>query len=159
MTALQKRMATIGALVVLALGSGWFYYAFQGGDPSSARLRPDDAKMVAAGQRVYAETCAACHGANLAGEEDWQTRDADGLLPAPPHDASGHTWHHPDQVLFDLTKHGLQKYAGPDYKTNMPAYQGVLSDDEILAVLSFIKSRWPEEIRQRHDQINANARK
>jgi hypothetical protein len=30
----------------------------------------------------------------------------------------------------------------------MPPYATVLSDQEIVAVLTFIKSSWPEEIRQ-----------
>jgi mono/diheme cytochrome c family protein len=43
-----------------------------------------------------------------------------------------------------------------EYKTNMPIYDDVLSDEEIVAVLSYIKSRWPSEIQDRHDQMNAN---
>ena len=39
----------------------------------------------------------------------------------------------------------------------MPAFEGILHDEEIAAVLSFIKSRWPERIRQRHDEMNALA--
>jgi mono/diheme cytochrome c family protein len=39
----------------------------------------------------------------------------------------------------------------------MPAYAGVLGDDDIIAVLSWIKSQWPAEIRRRHDEMNARA--
>ena len=85
-------------------------------------------------------------------------RGPDGLLPAPPHDASGHTWHHPDEVLFRITKHGVASVAGdPGYKSSMPAYDGQLSDAEIVAVLSWIKAQWPAAVRQKHDQINAQA--
>lgn len=65
-------------------------------------------------------------------------------MPAPPHDESGHTWHHTDEVLFGITKHGLVpgKYGPPDYESDMPAFGGKLSDDEIWAVLAFIKSHW-----------------
>ena len=77
-------------------------------------------------------------------------------MPAPPHDETGHTWHHPDQVLFDITKLGIVAAANlKDYKTVMPIYEGVLSDEEIIAVLSFIKSTWPGEIRAGHDEMNA----
>ena len=76
-------------------------------------------------------------------------------MPAPPHDRNGHTWHHADKLLFELTKFGVQKYAGENYESNMPAYEGVLSDREIVASLSYIKSHWPEAIRKRHDAINA----
>ena len=75
-------------------------------------------------------------------------------MPAPPHDRTGHTWHHSDLVLFELTKHGPQVAAGPDYESDMPAYEGVLSDEEIIAVLSFIKSRWPAAIQARQDRLN-----
>ena len=81
------------------------------------------------------------------------------MLPAPPHDETGHTWHHTDEVLFELTKYGLAKMSGlTDHKTNMPTYEGVLSDEEIIAVLSFIKSRWPEDVRNRHDEMNLAAK-
>jgi mono/diheme cytochrome c family protein len=111
--------------------------------------------VVARGEAVYARNCASCHGNNLEGQPDWQTRDEDGFMPAPPHDASGHTWHHPDQLLFNITKLGVVKAANlKDYKTRMPAYDGVLSDDDIIAVLSFIKSRWPTDVQRRHDELN-----
>jgi mono/diheme cytochrome c family protein len=118
-------------------------------------LRPDDPEVLEAGSDLYMKHCASCHGADLEGQPDWRSRGPDGLLPAPPHDETGHTWHHTDQVLFDLTKYGLAAFVGPDYDSAMPAFDGVLSDAEIVAVLSFIKSRWPERIRQRHDEMNA----
>ena len=74
-------------------------------------------------------------------------RNADGTLPAPPHDVTGHTWHHGDQLLFELTKWGPQAVIGSDYKSAMPGFSDTLSDDEIWATLAFIKSRWPDEIR------------
>jgi mono/diheme cytochrome c family protein len=42
-----------------------------------------------------------------------------------------------------------------DYQSNMPGYEGVLSDEQIVAALSWIKAQWPAEIRARHDQMNA----
>lgn len=121
-----------------------------------AKLRPDDAKVVAQGRAIYGQRCAACHGAQLEGQPNWQLRNAAGRLPAPPHDAKGHTWHHPDEVLFNITKHGVAKAAKMQgYESDMPAYEGVLSDAEIVAVLSFIKAQWPPRIRQAHDEVNA----
>lgn len=69
-----------------------------------------EAAQVDTGRRLYAAHCAACHGANLEGQANWRTRLANGRLPAPPHDASGHTWHHSDQVLLDITKKGPAAY-------------------------------------------------
>lgn len=127
------------------------------GSPSAALLVSDDADVVARGQIVYAQNCASCHGADLKGEPDWRNRDADGYLPAPPHDESGHTWHHSDALLFGITKFGIVKYAGDaNYKTRMPAYQDVLSDQDIVAVLSYIKSTWPETVRAQHDTLNGS---
>ncbi|WP_040485804.1 c-type cytochrome [Lutibaculum baratangense] len=123
-------------------------------EPASL-LRPGDPQVVAAGAKVYAAQCASCHGADLQGEPDWQTRDPDGLLPAPPHDETGHTWHHPDDLLFRITKHGVAEAANLEgYETRMPAYGGILSDGEIISVLSYIKAQWPAAIRQRHDRMN-----
>ena len=125
---------------------------------SPLRLRPDDPEVVARGARIYTQHCASCHGARLEGQPDWRVRGPDGRLPAPPHDAGGHTWHHPDEMLFRITKFGVARAANlKDYASAMPAYEGVLADDEIVAVLSWIKSRWPAEIRVRHDAVNRQA--
>lgn len=131
------------------------------GQPASPhQLRPDDAQVLAVGRKVYAQHCAACHGAQLQGQvPNWRERDAAGLLPAPPHDASGHTWHHPDEVLFRITKFGVAKAANLEgYASAMPAYEGVLTDAEIVAVLSWIKSQWPPGTRRLHDEVNEAAR-
>jgi mono/diheme cytochrome c family protein len=124
------------------------------------RLKPDDADVVAQGERVYRSHCASCHGANLEGQSNWRERGPDGLLPAPPHDASGHTWHHSDDLLFKMTKFGVASTAKlKDYKTAMPVYEGVLRNEEIVAVLSWIKARWPADVRERQDQLNRNVQR
>ena len=104
---------------------------------------PDGAEWIARGAIVYTQHCAACHGTQLEGQPEWRRRLPGGRLPAPPHDESGHTWHHPDEVLFAITKNGLvPPYAPKDYASDMPAYAGKLSDDEIWSALAFIKSHW-----------------
>ncbi len=123
------------------------------------RLNYTDKATVVAGRKLYIQHCASCHGLNLQGQKNWRTRKPNGRLPAPPHDVSGHTWHHSDQQLFTLTKFGPAKIAGGDYQTDMPSYDKTLSDNEILAVLAFIKSTWPLAVRERHDQINERAAK
>jgi len=116
--------------------------------------RADDPKQVAHGKALYAAHCAACHGENLEGEPNWRTKKPDGTLPAPPHDASGHTWHHNDQLLFDYTKHGGKALAPEGFKSGMPAFGGTLRDGDIWAVLAFIKSRWPKEVQARQNRLN-----
>lgn len=117
-------------------------------------MSADDPRQVTLGASVYAARCASCHGANLEGQPDWQQLQANGRLPAPPHDASGHTWHHPDEVLFGITKNGIAPYAPAGYQSDMPAFAGVLTDDEIAAALAYIKSRWPADIRARQTHID-----
>ena len=99
------------------------------------------------GERLYQENCASCHGANLEGQPDWRTRLPNGRVPAPPHDASGHTWHHPDRVLFDIVKRGPAAIVGTGYESDMPGYEGVLTDDEITSIIDYIKSTWPDKER------------
>lgn len=113
-----------------------------------------DPRQVARGERIYGQHCASCHGLRLEGQADWRSRKADGRLPAPPHDMSGHTWHHPDEQLFRITKHGLKPPLAPEgYESDMPAFEGVLTDAQIRAVLAFIKSHWPAHIRERQTRL------
>ena len=117
-------------------------------------ISADDPRQVALGAAIYAARCAQCHGANLEGQPDWRQRKANGRLPAPPHDASGHTWHHPDEILFGITKNGMTPYAPADYESDMPAFAGVLTDEQIAATIAFIESRWPASIRAQHARID-----
>lgn len=127
--------------------------------PQSSLLRTDKAQLLERSQAVYMAHCAGCHGINLEGQSNWRERGTDGRLPAPPHDETGHTWHHPDEMLFRITRDGIAKAAGiPGYASNMPAYAGTLSDAEIELVLAWIKSQWPVNIRTHHDRINQQAR-
>lgn len=121
---------------------------------------PDPAQL-ALGEKIYVRECAACHGLQLEGQPNWKRRLPNGRMPAPPHDESGHTWHHPDEVLFGITKHGLvPPYAPPGYESDMPAFAGKLTDAEIRAVLAYIESHWrsPEVLAAR-GEITRNARR
>ena len=130
------------SLAVMVAVTAWSVIHSAGASGADA----SDPELVALGVSVYGVHCAACHGGNLEGEPDWRQRKADGTLPAPPHDETGHTWHHSDELLFRLTRDGPGIMAGDDYRSAMPAYAGILSDREIWAVLAYIKSRWPAEI-------------
>jgi mono/diheme cytochrome c family protein len=125
-----------------------------------SRADPGDAGRVALGERVYAQHCASCHGAKLEGQPHWRSRLPNGRLPAPPHDDTGHTWHHADALLFAITKQGLvPPYAPAGYESDMPAFGRTLSDDEIWATLAFIKSRWTApEVREARAQMSASAK-
>lgn len=144
-----------GGILVVTLS--WFLWADQD-QQAGPTLDPDDVSLGEIGKSVYTRECAVCHGANLEGQPNWRERLPNGRLPAPPHDVTGHTWHHPDQQLFDLTNYGPAMMVGTGYESDMPGYDGKLSHKEVVAVLSFIKSTWPADIRRRHDQINARYR-
>ncbi|MFN3936158.1 MAG: c-type cytochrome [Gemmobacter sp.] len=145
-------LATVLASAV-ALAAAWSYRHFTAPDPAGF-LPWRDPTVTAAGAALYADHCAACHGAALEGAPDWRIPAKNGRMPAPPHDATGHTWHHPDAQLFLMTKYGVAAMVGPGYESDMPAYDGILNDAEIIAVLAWIKSTWPPEIQARHDAIN-----
>ena len=143
-------------VIFLFLGTGIYYTQFSSSEiVTNISLKPNDTPTIQLGESVYAKNCASCHGANLEGQINWRQRDSNGYLPAPPHDESGHTWHHSDQYLFLMTKYGIEEMIGKRYPNNMPAYKDVLTDNEIIAVLSYIKSTWPERIKLQHDLLNS----
>ncbi len=138
----------------MLIGAALYISSAVGQETDRTVLRDTDGATIVLGADVYEANCATCHGADLEGQANWRSPGEDGRLPAPPHDETGHTWHHDGDTLFRLTKYGTGALIGnPDYASNMPIYEGVLSDEEIIAVLSYIKSTWPEEIRARHDEM------
>ncbi len=120
-----------------------------------AQAEEISAATIAQGRQIYASTCAACHGADLQGQPDWKRRLVTGRMPAPPHDVSGHTWHHSDRDLFNLTKFGVAAVMGQGYESDMPGFAGKLSDAEIRAVLDYIESTWPARARDAQARITA----
>ena len=110
-----------------------------------------DNRNIEIGRVLYQEHCASCHGAKLEGQPNWRNIGSDGLLPAPPHDASGHTWHHDNRFLFDYTKLGgkaLMEARGiSEFESGMAGLGNILADDSIWDILAYIRSTWPERIR------------
>jgi mono/diheme cytochrome c family protein len=117
--------------------------------PEIQSLPALDANEIALGQELYAIHCASCHGVELEGEVDWQRQNGDGTFRAPPHDASGHTWHHSDRLLLESIRLGGARL--PDDIggiSKMPAFEKILDEAQMMAILTHIKSTWPEDIRQ-----------
>ena len=145
--------------LILLLGFGFFYsLGHKVFVENSVSLKPKDKSIIKLGKNVYVKNCASCHGVNLEGEENWKSRKPNGMMPAPPHDETGHTWHHNDNYLFMITKYGVEEILGEKYPNNMPAYKEILSDKEIIAVLSYIKSTWSPKVQKIHDQINKRSK-
>ncbi len=161
-TMAKKRVREIPMIWLLAAFAfaavaGIAVYTYVALDQGAGQADPNDTVLVARGTAVYGEQCAACHGERLEGAPGWRGRNTDGTLPPPPHDESGHTWHHPDQQLFELVKLGGGAAAPPGFVSAMPAFQDELADGDIWAVLAFIKSRWPEDIRGRQAEATRRA--
>ncbi len=95
---------------------------------------------IAAGEILYAQNCASCHG---------PVQGPVALPGAPLHGDAGHTWHHPDRLLHTWT---LDR---PPLAAIMPAFRGVLSDEEVIEVLAYIKSNWLPEIQERQNMGSA----
>ena len=150
--------AALGAVLIIAVGGYVIGRFAEAPGPEASGAGATGAARLALGKTVYDAGCAACQGANLEGQPNWRQRLPGGELPAPPHDASGHTWHHPDPWLFDITKHGTLRFAPPGYKSAMLGFADVLSDAEIIAVLAHIKASWPPEIRARQADITERHR-
>lgn len=112
------------------------------------------------GRALYDQNCATCHGANLEGQPNWQRADENGVLPAPPHDDTGHTWHHDSQYLFYYTKLGgqavMDQMGVENFTSAMPAFQETLSDEEILDILAYIHSTWSPQMQDFQAQRTHN---
>lgn len=147
----------VAATAAAGLAAAVYYWLAESGPQAAGILAYQDAEAVALGEAVYLDYCASCHGADLQGEPNWQDRDSAGYLPAPPQDENGHTWHHPDGQLLDITRRGVAEVVGNGYRSRMGGFAGVLTEEEMLAVLAYIKSRWPAEVIARHNQINSQA--
>jgi len=146
----MKIFTGIFVIVIAGLAAIWFF--------SNSGNR-ESADSISRGQVFYAKNCASCHGINLEGQPDWQTADEFGIFPAPPHDASGHTWHHGDGLLYDYTKFGgaeaMAARGLADFQSGMPAFESILSDSEIDDVWNYIKSTWSDTEREVQAERNA----
>lgn len=146
----RKPIIMIGLLLATIVIVSMFYALAA---PPKLRIDSRNSALVSRGQNIYRANCAVCHGANLEGQPNWKERLPNGLLPAPPHDVSGHTWHHADTLLFGIVKNGGASALLPGDKSGMPAFGASLSDEDIMAVLSYIKSTWPADIQQRQEMV------
>jgi len=153
------------AIAVFAVAIGLFALFGPGGwmggsdEQGGGGVDTADTALVAQGRAVYADHCASCHGVKLEGQPDWRTRNPDGTMKAPPHDETGHTWHHPDRDMFNYTKNGGQATAPPGFKSAMPGFAEALGDRDIWAVLSYIHSTWPAKVVERQQRINGQSRR
>ena len=146
------------ALLAAMLSVAVAVTACNGGGPSTAASVPSPTPGAASpqpadapehpGRANYVTHCASCHGLSGEGQPNWFQPGPDGLLPAPPHDNYGHTWHHGDGYLFRVTKRGGAAFMLPGQPSNMPGFDMQMTDQEIIAVIEYIKGFWGEDERQ-----------
>lgn len=146
---MRRSVVAVAAAAIVSVALVAFWWTGRGSESEAALVIPEGLDL-ARGEVLYGKYCASCHGANLEGQPDWQSPGPDGRLPAPPHDETGHTWHHPDSVLFQYTKLGGREtlaMQGIEFDSGMPGFSGQLSDQEIWTILAYIRSTWPERAR------------
>ena len=104
---------------------------------------------ISSGQAIFRANCAVCHGAAGEGQPDWHIKKPDGVLPAPPLNGDGHTWHHGDGTLYTYVSRGGKAFESPSvpsFKSGMPAFGEVLSHEDIIAVIEYVKSLWSDKV-------------
>ena len=116
-------------------------------DDAEALVQPLDPGLVGKGRSVYQTKCAQCHGIKGEGQPNWRQQNADKTYPPPPHDSTGHTWHHSDGLLYRIVRDGGKIYEDPGFKSAMPAFGDRLSDEEIRSVITYLKSLWGSQER------------
>jgi len=95
------------------------------------------------GSDLYAANCQVCHG---------DSNGAGGRGGAPIHNDRGHTWHHPDAQLRGWVLNGKLGSGS----AGMPALGDKLTEPEVDAILTFIRSWWTTE--QRDSQADVSER-
>lgn len=125
-----------------------------GGAAVAGKIPAPDGEQLAAGRAVYLGYCASCHGENGEGQENWQRRDENGELPAPPHDASGHSWRHSDDMLYRMISRGWRDPFNRTERLTMPAFGAMLSEQEIRDVIAYLKTLWTDEQRVYQDKAS-----
>lgn len=103
----------------------------------------ETAASIAQGRHLYGQLCLSCHGDAATGE---------GAVPAAPwHGPQGHTWHHPDGQLEAIIL-GQFTYPG----RTMPSFDAQLSEEDIAAILDYLKEGWTPEQREVQAEASQN---
>jgi mono/diheme cytochrome c family protein len=115
---------------------------------ATAHATPQLTGSETVGRALYLKYCASCHGANGEGQTYWQKPNEFGELPAPPHNAQGHTWRHSDADLFDMIADGWRDPFNRTKRLTMPPFKNMLKPQEIADVISYLKTLWSAEQQQ-----------
>lgn len=131
-------LLSLGGMILLILAAGLFLAQRHRTPPVTLIAQASHAQLEA-GFMLYRTHCAACHGAFLGGAPGWR---GDPKL-APALNDAGHAFNHSDLELLGRITQGVRHGDG---RIAMPAFGGVLSDAEIVTLLSYIAAWWPDAI-------------
>jgi len=98
-------------------------------------------EQVKKGTVVFKNNCAVCHGEKAEKTINWKQQDANGFYPPPPLNGTAHAWHHSLKILRQSVRDGGTKIGG-----KMPAFEKVLSAEEIDSAIAYFQSQWPNEL-------------
>jgi mono/diheme cytochrome c family protein len=141
-----RKIATITVLVLAACGSG-------NPDAPTVPGRWYSQPQIEAGQALYVTHCIVCHGADGSATADWRTPGPDGKYPPPPLNGTAHTWHHSLAMLSYTIENG-----GAEFNGMMPAFAGVLDQQQRLAVIAYLQNWWPDDTYAKWLEIDARGR-
>jgi mono/diheme cytochrome c family protein len=120
---------------------------------SESKIVREGSPTAQSGEALYQANCQRCHGGATGGS----------MMDMPPrHNANGHTWHHADQQLIDTVLNGsgqmgeMMRGMMGDPGVRMPAFRDVLTEEDVRAILAYIKTWWTEE--QRRTQADLSQR-
>lgn len=143
----QPRAAGLGVSVAVAISALVAGTGLIGASMAWAPPR-DRTQVISRGTQLYAAECAACHGARLeARAAGTQLEDVYGPPWAPSLGAAGHAWRHSDAELAAIVAQGVGGAVPPSSTAGMPAFAGRLDHGEIDAILAYVKSGWPGNVR------------
>ena len=148
----KARFLGAALLIGVVITAGMLYFERRGGETAGS-ADPNNLAQIGHGASLYRQHCAECHGANLAGQPGWQGDYPAGDRPATPLNGTGLAWQRADDDLFDIVKYGGQPFSPPDYRNRMPAYERLLADGDIWAILAYVQSRWDADTWQRRRDL------
>ncbi len=121
----SRVLLIVGAVIVLVLLAGiGLRFATRPEVPEVTNADPSNTQLVSAGERLYTTRCSGCHGA-LSDEISNQA--------APGLNGASQAAQRTNEELYEIIANG---------KGTMPAFGNRLSESEIWAIVSFMRSAW-----------------
>lgn len=130
----MTRTSWLVLLAVIMFGAGLYFYVNRPGEPVTAGVALAQVKVPQltaaelAGKAKFDQFCAACHGANAAGQ--------DGVAPPLVHKIY-EPGHHADGAFYLAVMNGVRAHHWPF--GNMPPVAGVTQDD-VSQIITYVRA-------------------